>query len=187
MGVNFEDGFNPDLLSYELNLTLPVTSLTITATPNKENAKVEIIGNEGFVAGENLVTVIVTSADEKETVAYQIKVTVPEEASEPVVNEIMFYVICAIIIVVAIVVAIIVFAVSKAKNKTEKENIDIVDNKKKHKEDRKLEYQRIEEEQINEEQIEEEQVEKEILENDNIEEVEYEKEKVENRKGKHSN
>ena len=183
LGVNFEDGFNPDLLSYELNLSLPVTSLTITATPNKENAKVEIIGNEGFVAGENLVTVIVTSADGKETVAYQIKVTVPEEASEPVVNEIMFYVICAIVIVVAIIIAVIVFIVSKAKNKNEKEDIDVVDNKKKNKGNKRLEYQRIEE--IDDNQIDEEK--ENTLENDEIEEIEYKKEPARNRKGKHSN
>ena len=81
-GVDFAGIFNPDTHSYELNLNISVKNLNITATPNQEDAKVEIIGNENFVEGENMVTILVTSADGNQTTTYQIKVIMPSEAIE---------------------------------------------------------------------------------------------------------
>lgn len=51
-----------------------IDKLDITAIANDENMKIEILGNENFVEGQNLVSIIVTGEDEKDTVTYQIKV-----------------------------------------------------------------------------------------------------------------
>ena len=79
--VNFEDAFSPDTYTYELPLNTYVDSLEITATPNQADATVEIIGNSNFQIGENVVTILVTSADGTETATYQIKVNIAEGAT----------------------------------------------------------------------------------------------------------
>ena len=117
-GVDFAGIFNPDTHSYELNLNISVKNLNITATPNQEDAKVEIIGNENFVEGENMVTILVTSADGNQTTTYQIKVIIPSEAIENKDN-IQFYLICGGIVLAAIIVIIVVAVIfKKRKNNT---------------------------------------------------------------------
>lgn len=118
-GVNFSEGFDPDIHSYTLKLNFFVKDLNITAEANKADAKVEIIGNENFEAGENNVTILVTSADNKETATYQIKVTIPSEVASSPQNNIQFYLMCGTIILAAIVVIGIIISIYKKKNKTE--------------------------------------------------------------------
>lgn len=115
-GVNFTEGFNPEIYLYELKLNFFVKELNVTAEANREDAKIEIIGNENFVEGENNITILVRSADAKETVAYQIKVVVPAEIQEEPQNNLQFYAICGGIILAAIVSIIVVLAIYKAKN-----------------------------------------------------------------------
>ncbi len=120
-GVDFAGIFNPDTHSYELNLNISVKNLKITATPNQEGATVEIIGNENFVEGENMVTILVTSADGSQTATYQIKVVMPSEAIENKDN-IQFYLICGGIVLAAIIVIIVAVVIfKKRKNSTETE------------------------------------------------------------------
>lgn len=116
-GVNFTDGFNPETYSYELKLNFFVKELNLTAVANKEDAKIEIIGNKNFKEGENNITILVKSADEKETVTYQIKVVVPSEVENNPQNSLQFYLICGGIILAAIVSIIVVIAIYKGKNK----------------------------------------------------------------------
>lgn len=118
-GVNFSEGFDPSIHSYTLKLNFFVKDLNITAEANKTDAKVEIIGNENFEAGENNVTILVTSADNKETATYQIKVTIPSEVASSPQNNIQFYLMCGTIILAAIVVIGIIVSIYKNKNKTE--------------------------------------------------------------------
>ncbi len=118
-GVNFSEGFDPSIHSYTLKLNFFVKDLNITAEANKTDAKVEIIGNENFEAGENNVTILVTSADNKETATYQIKVTIPSEVASSPQNNIQFYLMCGTIILAAIVVIGIIVSIYKKKNKTE--------------------------------------------------------------------
>ncbi len=118
-GVNFSEGFDPSIHSYTLKLNFFVKDLNITAKANKTDAKVEIIGNENFEAGENNVTILVTSADNKETATYQIKVTIPSEVASSPQNNIQFYLMCGTIILAAIVVIGIIVSIYKNKNKTE--------------------------------------------------------------------
>ena len=118
-GVNFSEGFDPSIHSYTLKLNFFVKDLNITAEANKTDAKVEIIGNENFEAGENNVTILVTSADNKETATYQIKVTIPSEVASSPQNNIQFYLMCGTIILAAIVVIGIIVSIYKKKNKNE--------------------------------------------------------------------
>lgn len=118
-GVNFSDGFDPSIHSYTLKLNFFVKDLNITAEANKADAKVEIIGNENFEAGENNVTILVSSADNKETATYQIKVTIPSEVASSPQNNIQFYLMCGTIILAAIVVIGIIISIYKKKNKSE--------------------------------------------------------------------
>lgn len=118
-GVNFSEGFDPSIHSYTLKLNFFVKDLNITAEANKTDAKVEIIGNENFEAGENNVTILVSSADNKETATYQIKVTIPSEVASSPQNNIQFYLMCGTIILAAIVVIGIIVSIYKKKNKTE--------------------------------------------------------------------
>lgn len=121
-GVNFSDGFDPSKHIYGLKLNFLnffVKNLDITAKANKEDAKIEIIGNQDFVEGENNVTILLTSADGKETATYQIKVTVPSEIATAPQNNIQFYIMCGSIIITAIVLIAIVTAIyRKVSNKS---------------------------------------------------------------------
>ena len=125
-GVNFSEGFDPSIHSYTLKLNFFVKDLNITAEANKTDAKVEIIGNENFEAGENNVTILVSSADNKETATYQIKVTIPSEVASSPQNNIQFYLMCGTIILAAIVVIGIIISIYKKKSKSE---IDYKDSK----------------------------------------------------------
>ncbi len=128
-GVNFSEGFDPNIHSYTLKLNFFVKDLNITAEANKSDAKIEITGNENFVEGENNVTILVISGDNKETATYQIKVTIPSEVASSPQNNIQFYLMCGTIILVAIAVISIIVTVYKKKNnsrnnKTEENDID---------------------------------------------------------------
>lgn len=116
-GVNFSEGFDPSIHSYTLKLNFFVKDLNITAEANKADAKVEIIGNENFEEGENNVTILVSSADNKETATYQIKVTIPSEVASSPQNNIQFYLMCGTIILAAIVVIGIIVSIYKKKNR----------------------------------------------------------------------
>lgn len=115
-GVNFADGFKPEQYNYELSLNNITESLEITATPNQEGAKIEIIGNQNFKEGENIVTILLTSTDGNETATYQIKVNLSTGTPEPK-NDMQFYFICGGAIGVAIIVLIIIIIVTTKKDK----------------------------------------------------------------------
>lgn len=134
-GVNFSEGFNPEIYSYTLQLNFLVDNLTITAEANKEDAQVEIIGNENFVEGENNITILLNSADGKETVTYQITVVIPAEVATAPQNDIQFYLICGAIIIAAIVFIVVITLIYKKKSKnndindfSENKNVDVKEN-----------------------------------------------------------
>lgn len=119
--VNFEGNFNPDTYNYQLSLNSYVDKLDITATPSKADATVEIIGNQDFKEGKNTVTILLTSADGKETATYQIEVEVPAglEIEEKKESSMVLYIVIGIVIA-AVIIAIFVFVRSKVrKNKDE--------------------------------------------------------------------
>lgn len=173
-GVNFENGFNPETLSYDLNLSIYVDKLEIKATPNQKDAKVEIIGNEQFKAGENIVTIMITSADGSQTVTYQIKVLVPEQQEKQSNNDFILYIIGGIILVVGI--AVIIAVMSRKGNN---DNLDEEDDDED--EDNFEKVSKVKNKKVKE--YDEENLEVETEEND--EEVEEYNPKK--KKGKHSN
>lgn len=118
LGVNFENGFDPDKYTYELMLNLAVNDLSITAVANQADAKVEILGNENFKEGENLVTIMLTSQDGTQTATYQIKVTMPADATNAQ-NDLQFYLICGGSAVIAIIAIGVIIAIYKRRNKEE--------------------------------------------------------------------
>ncbi len=115
--VNFENSFKPDTYTYELSVNSYIEKLDITATPNKEGAKVEITGNENFKEGDNLVTILVSSADGLETATYQIKVVIPEGAIEQVNKQNDLMKVIGGIAVAVVIILVIIFILCHRANK----------------------------------------------------------------------
>lgn len=119
-GVEFNGVFNPDQHYYELSLNFAVENLDIKAVANRENATIEILGNSNFKEGENLVTILVKSADGKEAANYQIKVNLSRGVIQQK-SDTVFYIKCvAIAFAVLLVVLVIVIASKKGKKKNNK-------------------------------------------------------------------
>lgn len=79
--------FSSEVYVYNINLSeqeRAITGIKIEALANKEDAIVEITGNENLVEGDNIITIIVKSANGEETVTYQIIVNKPEEQILPI-------------------------------------------------------------------------------------------------------
>lgn len=108
--VNFEDTFKPDIYSYDLDLTSYVKKLDITATPSQEDATVDISGNEDFKEGQNVIIILLTSADGSETATYQIRVNVPAKVIEQAKEEpdTMFYILIGVAVALVIIAIIVV-------------------------------------------------------------------------------
>ena len=65
--------FSSEILEYNGGtIKTDETTLQIYAYPTNENSKVEIIGNENLILGENIITIKVTSEDETSTKEYKI-------------------------------------------------------------------------------------------------------------------
>lgn len=111
--------FKPETYSYEFSLSSYVKNLDITATPNQEDAKVEITGNEELKAGKNVITILVSSANGEETANYQLEVTVPEEVVEKKANEPSMYLYIAIGVVASVVIIGIFVVISRRRNADE--------------------------------------------------------------------
>ncbi|MEG1363014.1 MAG: cadherin-like beta sandwich domain-containing protein, partial [Clostridia bacterium] len=76
----FKTEFSPEIFEYECeNIDSSIDSLKILAFAKNKKAKVEIIGNEKLVAGENIINVKVTSENGSTTKEYKIKVIKDEE------------------------------------------------------------------------------------------------------------
>ncbi|MDD2505682.1 MAG: cadherin-like beta sandwich domain-containing protein, partial [Bacilli bacterium] len=67
--------FDTKILDYTLTVPNDTTSLNILATPEDENAKVEIKNSEDLMVGENVVTITITSAETKDKKIYNITIT----------------------------------------------------------------------------------------------------------------
>ncbi len=66
--------FSSEVLEYDGGvIKTDETTLEIFASPTNENAKVEIIGNENLILGENVITIKVTSEDGTSTKEYKVK------------------------------------------------------------------------------------------------------------------
>lgn len=87
-GLPLEPEFDKNVYEYTLTLDRSdVSEINITATPTKESAEVEIVGNTDLKPGENVVTILVKSANGEDITTYQITVTIPELTAEVVVED----------------------------------------------------------------------------------------------------
>ena len=66
--------FKTDIYEYTIELKEDLTEIPLKAIANRENAKVEIKGNEDLKEGENVITITVTDEETEETVEYKITV-----------------------------------------------------------------------------------------------------------------
>lgn len=126
-GVTLNETFSPDKYEYTVNLSedTDLTKLDISLAANDEDAIIEVLGNDNFVVGENIVTIMVKSKDGSENVTYQIVVNKPESVASNNTetnrnNEIFMY-ISAGIFVVALILIIIVIIRSRKKAKQDDE------------------------------------------------------------------
>lgn len=68
----YKPEFSEDVYIYNIDVEEDIESLSIEAIPKEEGTIVEILGNEDLVAGENVVNIIVKSAEGEKTATYQI-------------------------------------------------------------------------------------------------------------------
>lgn len=80
--------FSSEVYSYNVLLSeqeRAITAIRVEAIANKEDAIVKILdADEDLVDGDNIITILVTSADGEESVTYQIIVNKPEEQVLPI-------------------------------------------------------------------------------------------------------
>ena len=181
-GIDMEGVFSPTTYEYTIEINQDVSELEITAEPNEEGATVEIIGNGDLQEGENIVNIIVKSADGEETVTYQLtiqkNVTAVSNTSDQTQNMIFIGLFVGIIVIIIIVVSILLYRKHKRKieeeydfNDGEEENADFYnDNFKNTVED--------DAEDIDQDTITQDYT-------DMLEEEEIEEEKPKRKKGKH--
>lgn len=83
-GITLSPEFKSDVYQYTIQLepNSTVTDFAIQTETNLQDATVEIIGNSNFKEGENIITILVTSADGTEKSSYQIIVNKPAATSE---------------------------------------------------------------------------------------------------------
>ncbi len=66
--------FKTDIYEYTIELKEDLTEIPLKAIANRENAKIEITGNEDLKEGENVITITVTDEETEEKVEYKITV-----------------------------------------------------------------------------------------------------------------
>ena len=115
-GTDINSKFKPNVYNYEINIDKSVANLKIEAISNDETATVEILGNENFKDGENLVTIIVSSKDGENKVTYQIKVNRGEQAAQTSTtnktekkpsNKIFLYIGIGVVLSIALIIVVI--------------------------------------------------------------------------------
>ena len=117
-GVPLQPEFNSNVYEYTLTLDKSdVSELNITATPNRDDAEIEIVGNTELKPGTNIVTILVKSSNDEEIATYQITVNVPEIAGATIENNKELYKYIGVgALGIILVIIIIVVIVKRRKN-----------------------------------------------------------------------
>lgn len=122
-GLKISPEFKSNVYEYKATLTdKTIEKLIVNAVATFEDSKVEITGADEIKDGENVITIIVTSANGEETVTYQVIVDKKEETVvakvEPKEKEDSLQnIIIALIAAIAIVALILIFILIKRKEK----------------------------------------------------------------------
>ena len=118
-GIDMEGIFSPTTYEYTIELNQDVSELEITAEPNQGGATVEVIGNSDLQEGENIVNIIVKSADGEETVTYQLtiqkNVTAVASTNSSQQNIIFIGLFVGIAVILVIVVSVLIYKRHKKK------------------------------------------------------------------------
>ena len=120
--------FSTDEYEYTVGVTEDLSSLEIEAKANKENATVEILGNENLQQGENTITILVRDPETEQTATYQIVVN--KNSNAEVVAQVNWLDPSTwgtqqiIIFVVVIVLILVIVGVIIAKVKLAKRDVD---------------------------------------------------------------
>lgn len=138
-GATFSPAFDSSKYYYtaEMKINDDSKDITVEAVANNANAKVEVIGNKGIQAGENLVSVIVSNSSE--TTVYEILINATVEKTiisnvenndkiQQVKNGVSEYFkdenkVIALLVAVAVILIIIIICIIKkisGKNKADK-------------------------------------------------------------------
>lgn len=126
-------GFLTEKYDYKVSFE-GLDKLEIEAIASEEGATIEILGNENLVEGENLITIIVTSADGSKTATYQIKatklaVTAQEEVKEINMKAILISALIALVVLVIIIILIVKYVKRNSLPVVDYEYHDNLDNK----------------------------------------------------------
>ena len=82
-GYTLSPTFSTNIYEYEINIEdESITKLHVNAKATLEDAIVDIVGNNELKLGENIITVLVKSKDEKQTATYQIIVNISKKVEE---------------------------------------------------------------------------------------------------------
>ena len=82
-GIELSPSFSEDVFEYTAEI-INSSSVEVIATPTIEDATVEVVGNEDMVEGENVISILVKSKDEKDVKTYQVLVNKKNETVEAV-------------------------------------------------------------------------------------------------------
>jgi hypothetical protein len=102
--------FKRNIYNYNLTINKDIKKLNITAKPENEKSKIEIMGNENLKEGDNFIKVIVTAEDGKTIKTYKINayislkdVQIKQEDKTPAIIILGILSVCIIVVAIFIV------------------------------------------------------------------------------------
>lgn len=121
VGYELEPQFRTDIYEYKINLKEDIQKFDIETLATEMNSTIEVIGNENFVEGENIITITVKGENEEKISTYQIIVNKINSVNENTINieedhQQMFSEIVLILSIVVIILIIIVLVIKAKKN-----------------------------------------------------------------------
>ena len=124
-GYTLSPAFSKNIYEYTLDIPdTSVTSLNVNAMSDTDDTSIEIIGNNNLQLGENVITILVKSADGNEVATYQVIANIHEPEKTQIIagidNEDLFlYGGVGLAALVVIIIIIIVAIVKNRKNADE--------------------------------------------------------------------
>lgn len=112
--VELSPSFDENVQEYILTVPLNVVDVAVNAEATDGEAKIEVMGNEDLVVGENIITVIVKIGDN--TKVYEIKVNKVEVESSFLSQELIMQLAVVAAVITIILVAIITIIVMIIRN-----------------------------------------------------------------------
>ncbi len=139
--IYLEPEFKTDIYEYVINLKdkdkeEKIDKIPLTVVTNRQDVKIEILGNDNLIDGENVILITITGKDENEKLKYKITVNknleekkeeeatkeVISEIEENIIEEIPWYInykwyIAGSIILVVLIVLVIIFNIRRKEDK----------------------------------------------------------------------